>query len=144
MTFGDGLPSTRGAQELSHFEDVAAFEPKEKLRNIPSEHGQHGVLEIVLHNAGDREIVDAFLDYARRHNARPMADRRRDVKGLTFLPVEADFDRAQELARLFIRPSRSAPAVASLAPNASTFGLPERCEASGLGASRPVVPCCYF
>lgn len=105
-------PNTRGAQQISQFEDVAAFASKDKLRSIPPEHGRRGVLEIVLHNAGDREIVDAFVEYARRHNARPITDHRRDVKGLTFIPVEADFQRAEELARFsFVRVARPLPSL---------------------------------
>ncbi len=105
-------PSTRGAQQIPQFEDITAFAARDKLRGIPSERGQHGVLEIVLHNAGDREIIDAFLDYARRHNTEPIVDRRRDVKGLTFLPVEADFERAEELALFsFVRVARPLPSL---------------------------------
>lgn len=105
-------PNVRGANQISQFEDVAPFTARDKLRNFPSDRGHHGVLEVVLHNAGDREIVDAFLDYARRHNSRPIADRRRDVKGLTFIPVEADFDTAEELARFaFVRVARPLPAL---------------------------------
>ena len=104
--------ASRGAQQISQFENVAAFGPKDKLRSIPSEHGSHGILEIVLHNAGEREIVDSFVEYARRHNARPITDRRRDVKGLTFIPVEADFERAEELAQFsFVRIARPLPSL---------------------------------
>ncbi len=105
-------PNVRGADQISQFEDVAPFSAKEKLRSFPSGRGRHGVLEVVLHNAGDPEIVEAFLEYARLRNARPIADRRRDVKGLTVIPVEADFDAAEELARFsFVRVARPLPAL---------------------------------
>ncbi|HJT72033.1 MAG TPA: hypothetical protein VJ731_17665 [Terriglobales bacterium] len=74
--------------------------------------GDRGVLEVVLHNGGDRDIVDAFVDCAGRHNARPITDHRRDVKGLTFIPVEADFRTAEELARFsFVRVARPLPSL---------------------------------
>lgn len=115
---GSWTPQTRGAKQILHFEDVAAFSARDKLRSIPLEPaGQRGILEIVLHNAGDREVVDAFLNYARRHNARPIADHRRDVKGLTFIPVEADFGSAEELARFsFVRVARPLPTLRMLRP----------------------------
>jgi hypothetical protein len=114
---GTWTPQTRGAQQILHFENVSAFSAADKLRSIPTERDSHGVLEVVLHNAGDQKIVDAFLDYARRHNTQPIADHRRDVKGLTFIPVETDFERAEELARFsFVRVARPLPTLRLLRP----------------------------
>jgi hypothetical protein len=76
------------------------------------------VLEVVLHNAGDEAVVDAFIEYARRHGASPIADRRRSVKGLTFVPVRTDFALAEQLARFsFVRVARPIPTLRPLRPS---------------------------
>jgi hypothetical protein len=106
----------RGAEQLSHVEDVADFSAREKLRMLPTDQTE-GVLEIVLHNAGDEAVVDAFIEYARRHGASPIADRRRNVKGLTFVPVRAEFALAEQLARFsFVRVARPIPTLRPLRP----------------------------
>jgi hypothetical protein len=74
-------------------------------------------MEIVLHNAGDEGVVDAFMEYARRHGAEPIPDRRRDVKGLTFVPVRTRFALAEQLARFsFVRVARPIPTLRPLRP----------------------------
>jgi len=109
-------PTHRGAQHLSHVEDVSEFSAREKLRMIPTDRTD-GILEIVLHNAGDEGVVDAFIEYARRHGAAPIADRRRDVKGLSFVPVRTPFALAEQLARFsFVRVARPIPTLRPLRP----------------------------
>ena len=117
----------RGAEQLSHVEDVADFSAREKLRMIPTDRTE-GVLEIVLHNAGDEAVVDAFIEYARRHGASPIADRRRNVKGLTFVPVRTEFALAEQLARFsFVRVARPIPTLRPLRPESYVrFGITPR------------------
>jgi len=88
-----------------------------------------GVLEVVLHNAGDEGVIDAFIEYARRHGASPIADRRRSVKGLTFVPVRTDFALAEQLARFRQSPLRTSPQ--SLGPNPSSWGIKRRVGSCG-------------
>jgi hypothetical protein len=109
-------PSHRGAQHLSHVENVSEFSAREKLRMVPTDQTE-GVLEVVLHNAGDEGVVEAFIEYARRHGTTPIADRRRNVKGLTFVPVRTRFALAEQLARFsFVRVARPIPTLRPLRP----------------------------
>jgi hypothetical protein len=115
---------TRGARELPQIEDLNAFEARDKLRGMPAEKERAGILEVVLHNGGSRRVIDAFLGYAREHGARPIANRQRDVRGLTFIPVETQFDRAEELAQFsFLRVARPLPTLRPFPPGiARTVG----------------------
>jgi hypothetical protein len=114
------LPSwtmnTSGAEHLSHIEDLAPVDAKSKLKSIPTDRDRV-LLEVVLHNGGDARIVRSFLDYARKHSAEPLEDRKRDVKGLTFVPVRVDPARAEELARFsFVRVARGMPSLRPFRP----------------------------
>jgi hypothetical protein len=116
---------TRGAGQLSQVEDLNAFAAQDKLRGMPAESDSSGVLEVVIHNSGSRSVIDAFLEYARNHGARPIADRQRHVRGLTFIPVETKFDQAARLAQFsFLRVARPLPTLRPFPPGlARTIGL---------------------
>jgi hypothetical protein len=110
------------AEFLAHVEDISAFEAKDKVRGLPVDR-KEGLLEVVLHNAGDAAIVESFVDYAEHHGGHPLVTRRRDVRGLTFIPVHAEFSRAEELARFtFVRVARGMPTLRPL-PTALTRSL---------------------
>jgi hypothetical protein len=109
------LPSWSGqqrfAQQIQHVETLAAYEAGEKLRIIAPKDSE-GMLEVVLHNAGDRDIIDAFVAYAKKRGANVLMDHARDVRGLTFLPVHARFSAAEEIARFsFVRVARAMPSL---------------------------------
>ena len=108
---------TRGAADLSHIEDLAAFDAMSKLRGIPD--GTEGVLlEVVLHNSGADDVVLDFIRYAQAHRAEPLIARRRDVQGLTFLPVRVDPRYAVDVARFsFVRVARGMPTLRPFRPN---------------------------
>ena len=110
--------SNRGAADLSHVEDISAFDARGKLRGIPEGKAQV-VLEVVLHNAGKDRIVEAFGRYARDHcGAEPLMTRRRNVRGLTFIPVRTAPGRAEDLARFsFVRVARGMPSLRPLRPS---------------------------
>jgi hypothetical protein len=80
--------NTKGAADLSHIEDLSAFDAKSKLRGIPD--GSGVLLEVVLHNSGSDDVVLDFIRYAQSHHAEPLIARRRNVQGLTFLPVREE------------------------------------------------------
>ncbi len=108
---------SHGAEQLSQIEDLVAFEARDKVRGIQSDDQRHGVLEVALHNAGDRRIVEAFSDYVSAHGAEPLLTYRRDVRGLTFMPIKTAFDRAEEIARFsFVRVLRPMPLLRPLKP----------------------------
>lgn len=106
---------TKGAASLSHIEDLSAFEAKSKLRGIPE--GKGVLLEVVLHNSGADSIVLSFIKYAEAHGAEPLIARRRDVQGLTFLPVRVDPKHAEDIARFsFVRVARGMPTLRPFRP----------------------------
>ncbi|MEM6430810.1 MAG: hypothetical protein AAF708_16345, partial [Deinococcota bacterium] len=85
----DWSEQTQGASQLTHLEDILPFRVERKIRSIPPDQDK-AVFEIVLHNGGDSSIVEQYYDYVVDLNAEPVRQRRRDVKGLTFLPVRAE------------------------------------------------------
>ena len=108
--------SQKGAETLSQIEGLGAYESRSKLKGF-SEIDREGVLEIVLHNAGDQRIVEAFAAYVLRHGGDPLHKYRRDVRGLTFFPVRTTFSRAEEIARYsFVRVARPMPALRPSSP----------------------------
>ncbi|HXJ48116.1 MAG TPA: S8 family peptidase, partial [Candidatus Acidoferrum sp.] len=76
------------------------------------------LLEVVLHNSGADSIILDFIKYAKTHNAEPMIARRRDVQGLTFLPVRVDPKYAEDIARFsFVRVARGMPTLRPFRPS---------------------------
>jgi hypothetical protein len=105
------------AREISHIEDLSPFQARDKLRSIPQEKTE-ATLELVLHNAGSEHVIQAFLSYASRMGAETLAQRRRDVKGLTFIPVRCKPAQAEDLARFtFVRVARGMPSLRPLQPS---------------------------
>ncbi len=134
--------STKGAESLSHIEDLNAFDAKSKLRGIPD--GKGVLLEVVLHNSGVDSIILDFIKYAKAHNAEPLIARRRDVQGLTFLPVRVDPKHAEDIARFsFVRVARGMPSLRPFRPSilrgAQGFDVRLPKDAPVDGASRAVI-----
>lgn len=134
--------NTKGAASLSHIEDLTAFDAKSKLRAIPE--GKGVLLEVVLHNSGGDEVVLAFIQYARARGAEPLIARRRDVQGLTFLPVRVDPSNAEDIARFsFVRVARGMPSLRPFRPSllrgASGFDVRLPTEAPVDRVSRAVI-----
>lgn len=106
----------KGADTLSHIESLGAYESLAKLKGFPDQ-DREGVLEIVLHNAGDQRIIESFAAYVLQHGGEPLRKYRRDVRGLTFFPVRTTFARAEEIARYsFVRVARPMPVLRPSAP----------------------------
>lgn len=109
--------STRGADELVQVEDIRLFAAGDKVRRMPTDKARH-IFEVVLHNGGDEEILRAFERYARRLGAEPLMERRRDVKGLSFVPVTSTAPGMLDLASFaFVRVTRSMPTLRPLVPS---------------------------
>lgn len=133
---------TKGATSLSHIEDLNPFDAKEKLRGIPD--GKGILLEVVLHNSGSDSIVLAFIKYAQAHGAEPLVERRRDVQGLTFLPVRVDPQQAEDIARFsFVRVVRGMPILRPFRPSvlrgAANFEVHLPNDVPTDGSSRAVI-----
>ncbi|MBF0548249.1 MAG: S8 family peptidase [Candidatus Riflebacteria bacterium] len=109
--------TTKGAKDLSHIESIGLFEPETKLKGIPT--GKEKILlEVVLHNGANEQIIFAFVNFAKRLQAEPLIERRRDVGGLTFIPVRVKSSLVQELACFtFVRVARGMPTLRPLRPN---------------------------
>jgi hypothetical protein len=109
--------SNKGADTLAHIEGLGAFQSISKLKGMSEASRADGVLEIVLHNAGDQRIIEAFAAYALQHGGEPLRKYRRDIRGLTFFPVRTAFSRAEEIARYsFVRVARPMPVLRPSAP----------------------------
>ncbi len=105
-----------GAVALTYVEDLSAFMAEDKLRGIPEDR-EDAMLEIVLHNDGNSRIIEAYYAYARGLDSEPIVNKRRDVKGLTFLPVRAPTRIAADLAKFsFVRVARGMPTLRPLQP----------------------------
>jgi hypothetical protein len=108
--------ATKGAADLGHIEEFSSFESKSKLKAIPQ--GEGVLLEVVLHNSGTDDVILAFINYAKVRGAEPLIARRRDVQGLTFIPVRVDPARAEEIARFsFVRVARGMPSLRPFRPS---------------------------
>jgi hypothetical protein len=110
-------PASPGAETLSQLESIAAIPSIEKVKSVPTDVAKT-MLEVVLHNARSNAIVDAFVHFAEARGAEPLMDRRRDVQGLTFLPVVAAPELAAELAEFaFVRVARGMPSLRPFRPS---------------------------
>lgn len=109
--------SHKGADTLSHIERFGSFDATSKLKGLSESSKNEGVLEVVLHNAGDQRIIEAFAAYALQHGGEPLRKYRRDIRGLTFFPVRVPFARAEEIARYsFVRVARPMPVLRPSSP----------------------------
>lgn len=112
--------ATRWADELQQIEDLAAFDATDKLKGFDSDHSRVGLLEIVLHNGGRQEIIEKFLAYVAHLNLEAEVRYRRDIRGLTFMPIRTDYRGAEQLARFtFLRAVRPMPSIRPLVPGAA-------------------------
>jgi hypothetical protein len=99
------------SEQIQHVETLEAYKATDKLHGFDGT-DRVGVLEVVLHNAGDRAIIEAFEAYARAHGAEVLMDRARDVRGLTFIPVQIAFSAVEDLVRFaFVRVARAMPSL---------------------------------
>lgn len=96
------------AKELSQIESIAPFRASAKLRDLPD--SEAGLAEIVLHNAGNPQLLQQFVKYATQLGAKVLTDRQHVVGWLTFFPATLPQGVASELAKFaFVRVVRSMP-----------------------------------
>jgi len=107
----------RWADELQQVEDLSAFVSTDKLKGFEGNFNREGLLEVVLHNAGRQEIIEQFLAYVSKLDMRAEVRYRRDIRGLTFIPVRTSFLRAEQLARFtYVRAARPMPTIRPFQP----------------------------
>jgi hypothetical protein len=115
------------ADELQQVEDLGAFVASDKLKGFGEDRDQVRLLEVVLHNSGRQEIIDKFLAYVDHLSMEAVIRYRRDIRGLTFLPIRADRQGAEQLARFtFLRAIRPMPTIRPMVPGItrSSIGAP--------------------
>ena len=109
--------NSRVSEAFRKVEDVSAFEAETKVRSIPADRDSV-MLEIVLHNAGDEGVVRSFVEYASLFSANVYLEKRQDIGGLTFCPVEVSSSNVVEIAKhSFVRVARGMPSLRPLHPS---------------------------
>lgn len=109
--------ATRWADELQQIEDLTAFAAADKLKGFDDDLDKVRLLEIVLHNGGRQEIIEKFLEYVANLHLEAEVRYRRDIRGLTFLPIRTNRQGAEQLARFtFLRAVRPMPGIRPLVP----------------------------
>ena len=109
--------NSRVSEAFRKVEDVSAFEAETKVRSIPADRDSV-MLEIVLHNAGDEGVVRSFVEYASLFSANVYVEKRQDIGGLTFFPVEVSSSNVVEIAKhSFVRVARGMPSLRPLHPS---------------------------
>lgn len=112
------LPSwdqrSKPAQQIQEIEDLAPYRAVEKVKGLPE--SERVVLEVVLHNAGKANAVaEAFARYAQMLGADVRIERRRDIRGLTFVPVVTRHDLVAPIAEFsMVRVARGMPSIRPL------------------------------
>ncbi|TVX91609.1 MULTISPECIES: S8 family peptidase [Paenibacillus] len=104
-----------GAKHLSHIEDLSAHIGVDKVQALPENRDEY-CLEVVFHETS-ASTLDMFEYYAKECDAYPIFDRKRESKGLIFLPVYASKENVHKLADFsYIRVVRSMPTLRPLQP----------------------------
>lgn len=104
-----------GAEEIIRIEDVHAIQPNEKIRPMRSD-ADNPLLEVVLHS-GEDYVLQGFKEYLRGLDVRINLDRRIQVQGLCFLPVQVPTEVHTEMAKFsFLRVAREMPSLRQLRP----------------------------
>ena len=108
---------------LQTIENVSAFQAETKVRSVPTNRDSV-MLEVILHNAEDEDVIRSFIEYASLVSATVYTEKRRDVGGLTFFPVEAEPARVVEVAmHSFVRVARGMPSLRPLHPGLTRDNL---------------------
>ncbi|MDQ7855534.1 S8 family peptidase [Klebsiella michiganensis] len=96
--------------EIITFESITFFEPSEKIKNIESSSNVRKI-EVALHTPNENEsVLKGFIEYATKCGAVVNERKVVSVKGLTFLPIEADANSAEKIAKFsFLRVIRDLP-----------------------------------
>ena len=104
------------SNSLRTIENVSAFRAVSKIRSVPNDR-QIVMLEVVLHNDEDEDVVRSFVAHAGDAQAVVYTEKRRDVGGLTFLPVEVGIPHVVDVAtHSFVRVARGMPSLRPLRP----------------------------
>lgn len=102
-----------GSKELTQVESLSPAYADNKLMDKPPR-GEY-LAEVVLHNAGDRHIIESFRRFAQEHGATVLIDRQRANGWLTFVPVRLTDALVTTIAQFaFVRALRTMPRLRSV------------------------------
>lgn len=108
---------SKGSTHLAHIENFGAFKEDDKIKQILVSQ-EELLLEVVLHESINRRIIEQFESFVKQYDAKPIMDRIRSVKGLTFIPVYTNKEQVSKIAQFsFIRVLRAMPTMRPLHPN---------------------------
>lgn len=121
-------PATSGREkELPSIEEISAPIPSSKIKGVLPETGTFP-LEIVLHAGeleGEMVLLDQFGDFLEARGIERNFGRRFYAKGLCFLELDAESERAEEIAVFSsVRALRKMPELRVLRPTIRSAGIP--------------------
>lgn len=109
--------------QLTKVEKVSAYLAKDKIKSVPTDRDE-AMLEVVIHNSSNKSIIDNFEAYVQTCGAKALMDKKRDVGGLTFIPVKAPVVKALDIAQFsFLRALRGMPSLRPINLNNITRDL---------------------
>ena len=116
-----------GNRQIIQIEKLEPYSASDKLRSVP-DRSTEALFEVVLHNAGEPDyMLGMFEQYAHNIGANPIVERKRHVRGLTFIPVRALPKNAGNLARFsFVRVARGMPVIRPIPNILRMAGIPFR------------------
>ncbi|WP_330564782.1 S8 family peptidase [Pseudomonas yamanorum] len=117
------------ADDLTHIENIFAFEPSERIVNPGSEQDKY--YEFGIHLLPDKDssfIQKSFIDYASSLGLTVHSDLSFEVGNLWFVPVEGERSKTLQLAQfVFVRVIRPVPKMRGLLPTTKRSGPSVSC-----------------
>lgn len=105
------------SKSLLRIESISPFTAESKIKSIPEDRNEI-LLEVILHNEKDEAVIELFIAYITKMDALAILDKRRDIEGLTFIPVRAKVSSIKDIAKYsFVRVCRGMPALRPLFPS---------------------------
>ncbi|WP_273130537.1 S8 family peptidase [Bacillus weihaiensis] len=103
--------------ELTHLEEIKAFNVEDKIKVIPNE-TNISLFEFVLHEGNDNKVLKQFENFAKKKNAKVINKKIKFVGSLAFIPVYSSSEVANQLAQFtYVRVLRSMPQLRTLNPS---------------------------
>ncbi|MHB8063629.1 MAG: hypothetical protein ACYDG2_13520, partial [Ruminiclostridium sp.] len=114
------LPDNTLSQYLPSIEKIRPYEENEKIIMSlvnNNEENDKNLLEVVLHDSGVSNILDAFLSYVNNCNGNAVIEKMRKVQNLIFIPVYMNDRDITNLGKFsFIRVVRKMPILRTMTP----------------------------
>jgi hypothetical protein len=104
--------------QITHIEELLAFEAKDKLKGIPQNRDEAS-FEIVIHSGkNNKNYLDQFYSYARSLDCNPLIEKICILDNITFMPVVAPISQIENLAKFsLVRVVRGMPVLRPFRPD---------------------------